>query len=270
VLRVNPAIRDIQFSRILQVLKPAQCPEETLEKVRSLAKRVQIPSIPSRDSVELVKSLGNWVSQRESALFLVKVGARAEANAKEFAVDVVKLLQSMQCGVIWNLSWIRSPGIVPSMTSLIKSLIFQALRYDYTLLGSHAEELSVTKFQSNHTEAEWISLLFQILSRLSKCYIVVEAEDIFQAYQSVPEWTDDFFGLFQRLVDEAESSGNRLKILILGYGSTLSTLQNKPGQNRIVSTIQRPQPVPPHLRRQFASRQKFFPLASGLRLSSRV
>jgi hypothetical protein len=269
VLKVNPAIHDIQFSRILQVLNPVPCPEETLEKARSLAKRVQIPNLPSRDSVELVKSLGNWVSRERSALFLVKVGARAEANAKEFAVDVVKLLQSMRCGVIWNLSWIRSPGIVPSMTSLIKTLIFQALQHDHTLLSSYPEELNVTKFQSNHTEAEWISLLFQILSRLSKCYIVVEAEDIFQAHQSVPKWTEDFFGLFQRLVDEAESSGNRLKILVLGYGSTLPTLQNMPVQNRIVSTIQRPQPVPPHLRRQFASRQNNILLASKQRLRSR-
>lgn len=269
MLKVSPAVRDIQFSRILQVLKPTQCPEETLEKVRSLAKRVQIPSIPSRDSVELVKSLGNWVSREESALFLVKVGVRAEASAKEFAVDVVKLLQSMPCGVIWSLSWIRSASIVPSITSLIKTLIFQALRHDHTLLSSHPEELNLMKFQSNHTEAEWISLLFRILSRLSKCYIVVEAEDIFHAHQSMPEWTADFFGLFQRLVDEAERSGNRLKILVLGYGSTLLTMQNMPVQNRIVSTIQRPLPVPPHLRRQFASRRNDFPLASGQRLKSR-
>jgi len=269
VLKVNPAIWDIQFSRILQVLKPTQCPEETLEKVRSLAKRVKIPRIMSRDLVELVKCLGNWVSREESALFLVKVGARAEANAKEFAVDVIKLLQSMQCGVIWNLSWIRSPGIVPSMTSLIKTLIFQALRHDHTLLSSHPEELNIVKFQANHTEAEWISLLFQIISRVSNCYIVIDAEDIFQAHQSVPKWTEDFFGLFQRLVDEAETSGSRLKILVLGYSATLSTLQNMPGQNRIVSTIQRPQPVPPHLRRQFASRRNNFPLASSQKLKPR-
>jgi hypothetical protein len=252
----------MQLSSILQVLKPQQSPEETLAKVQSLAKRVQMSNIPSRDSVDLLKSLGTWVSREESALFLVKVGVRAEAKAKEFAADVVKLLQPMPYGVIWNLSWIRSHGSVPSMTDMIKSLIFQALQHDPTLLHSHPEELNVMKFQSNHSEAEWISLLSQLFSRLSKCFIVVEAEDIFQAHRDILEWTTRFLVLFQNLVDQAETSGNQLKILVIGYGTTLSTLQAMPGKkNRIVSSIQRPQPVPPHLRRQFASRKTNLHLA---------
>jgi hypothetical protein len=253
----------MQFSRILQVLKPQQCPEETLEKVCSLVKRVQIPSIPTRDSDELLKTLGAWVSRKESALFVVKVGVRAEANAKEFAADVVKLLQRMPYGVIWNLSWINPHGSAPSMTKLVKSLIFQALRHDPTLLQSHPEELNIMKFESNHTEMEWISLLLQMFSRLSKCFIIVEAEDIFKTYRDVPEWIKHFLELFQKLVDEAESIGNQLKILVLGYGSILPTWQNIPSKkNRFVSLIQRPQPVPPHLRQQFASRGKGIHLAS--------
>lgn len=243
----------MQFSSILQVLKPQHSPAEILGKVQSLAKRLQTPSMPSRDTVGLLKSLADWVSRKESALFLVKAGARAEARAKEFSADVVKILQPTPYGVIWKLSWIPSHGIVPSMTDMIKGLIYQALRHDPSLLHQYPEELNVTKFQTNHTEVEWISLLSQLFARLSNCFVVIEAEDIFHANRDTPEWTSQFLILFQDLVDQAEANGKRLKILVIGYGATASILQTTQGRkNRIVSSIQRPQPVPPHLRRQFA------------------
>jgi hypothetical protein len=108
---------------------------------------------------------------------------------------------------------------------MIKGLVFQALQHDPTPLHSSPEELNVTRFQSNHTEAEWISLLLQLLSRLSKCFIIVEAEDIFQVNRAAPDWAKDFLEPFRKLVDEAEGSGNQPKILVLGCGSILLTVQ---------------------------------------------
>ena len=250
VLNINPRIYDIQFSTILKVMEPKQCPIEILEKAYSLAKRVSIPSVPSRDTAVLQESLGAWLSRDGSSLFLVEVGPRAEAKAKEFATDVIKLLQPSY-GVIWNLSWIRSNGNMPSMIDMIKSLIFQALRHDPTLLHSHPHEMNITKFQSNHTEAEWIGLMTHIFSRLSKCFIIIEAEDIFLTHRDMPEWIQHFFELFQTLVDQAHSTGNLLKILVVGYGARHTAIvTGKP--NRIVSSIQRPVPIPPRLRNRFA------------------
>jgi hypothetical protein len=163
-----------------------------------------------------------------------------------------------------------SHGRVTSTADIIKSLIFQPLQQDPTLLHSYPEELNVTKFQSDHTEAEWISLLLQLFSRLSECLIIVEAEDIFQADRDVPDWTKHFLELFQILVDEAKSSGNQVKILVLGYGSILLTMQSVPGQkNGIVPSIRRLHAVPPHLRRQFASRGNNIHLTGRQKLKSR-
>lgn len=199
----------------------------------------------------LLKSLGTWVSQETSVLFLVKVGIRAEAKAKEFAADVIKLLQPMPFGVIWKLSWIASE-VVLSVTDLVKSLIFQALRHDPTLLHSHPDDLNVTKFQASHSDSEWISLLSKMFSRLSKCFIIVEAEDIFRAHRNKPEWAMQFITIFQNLVDEAESSGRHLKILVVGYSNTFAVPTVPSRKNRIVASIQRENPAPPHMRRQFA------------------
>lgn len=83
------------------------------------------------------------------------------------------------------------------------------------------------------------------------------------------DWTKHFLELFQKLVDKAEGSGNQLKILALGYELILLTLQSMLGQtNRIVS-IQRLHPVPPHLRRQFASRGNNIHLTGRQKLKSR-
>jgi hypothetical protein len=254
VLSINPRIHDLQFSSIIHVLQPVQSPEETLEKVQSFARRVQAPSRPSRDLADLLACLGRWVSREGSSLFLVRVGLRAEWKAKEFATDVIKILQPLPYGVIWKLSWNKSEDGASALVDMIKSLIFQALRYDPTLLCNHPDELNVTKYQSNHTETEWVSLATHLFSRLSRCFLVIEAEDVFQSHRLNPEWPICFLELFQSLVDQAESAGNLLKILIMGYGTTPSTVQRVPGKdNRITSSIQSPIPVPPKFRCRFAS-----------------
>jgi hypothetical protein len=140
---------------------------------------------------------------------------------------------------------------------MIKSLIFQALTNDPNILKKYPAELDATAFLSTHTEDEWISLLSKLLSRLSKYFIVVEAQDIFQINRETPEWPARFFHLFQNLIDQAKSSGNILKILILGYGTRQLSLQDfANGSNHIVSSIQRPVPVPARFRGRFASRRK--------------
>jgi hypothetical protein len=253
-MSINPRIYDIQFSNIMDILQPKESPEETLQKVQSFARRLQVPSRPSRDSADLLACLGQWVSREGPSLFLVRVGLRAEWKAKEFATDVIKILQPLPYGVIWKLSWSGYKNGVSPLEDMIKSLIFQALRYDPTLLHNYPNELNVTKFQAKHTEAEWVSLVTHLFSRLSKCFLVIEAEDVFQAHHMSPEWPRRFLELFQSLVDQAESTGNLLKILVVGYGTTHSTVQSVPGKdNRMVSSIQSPVPVPPKFRRRFAS-----------------
>ena len=257
VLKINPHLHGIQFYNIVQTLRPEQTPEETFAKVQSLTKRTQMTSRPCRDWKDLLDCLGRWVSTEGSALLVVRVALRAEAKAKEFAVNVIKLLRNLPYGVIWNLSLYRSQGRPALLVDMIKSLIFQVLVHDPAVLHKYPTELDATKFLSTHTEAEWTSLLSKLLSRLSKCFIVIEAQDIFQLHRESPEWPGRFFQLFQNLIDQAKGSGNILKILVLGYGTRALTLQSLSGSsNRIVSSIQRPVPVPPHLRRRFGFGRK--------------
>jgi len=257
VLKINPNLQGIQFFNIVQTLRPKQSPEETLTNTQSLTRRNVSISRPSKDWKVLLDCLGRWISIGGSALFVVRVALRAEAKAKGFAIEVIKMLRPLPYGVIWNLSLFKSQGKPAKLQDMIKSLIFQALVHDPTILQNHPKELDATKFISTHTEAEWISLLSKLLSRLSKCFIVVEAQDMFQINREDPEWAGQFFQLFQNLIDQAKRLGNMLKILVLGYGThqlTLKSLQSS--GNRIVSSIQRPIPMPAHLRRRVGGRKK--------------
>jgi len=247
---MKPRICDIQFSKILDVLTPKRCPEEMLQRAQSLAKRGRSLSAPIKDSASLLRSLGCWVSGEGSSLFVVRVGPRAEAKAKEFAANVIDLLRPTPYGVIWSLSQLRSHNSTASMKDLLKSLIFQALRYDRSLLSNHLDQMNIAKFRADHTEPEWACLLSMIFSKLSKCFIVIETEDLFQTHRHDIEWARSFLRLFQGLVDHAESSGSMLKVLVVSYGTTLPELHSaSTKQNRIVSSLRRPPPVPPRLRR---------------------
>ena len=234
----------------MQILRPKESPDEILAKVQSFTRAVQLRSKAPRCSDDLISGLEKWVSGEGSSIFLVRVGARAEENAREFAADVIKLLKPLPFGVIWNLSWNRFRRSISPFADMIKSLIFQALKLDPSLLQEYPDEINIAKFMSSHTEAEWAALLTHLFSRLSKCFIIIEAEDVFQAQREDLEWPRRFLQLFQSLVDQAEVSGNLLKILLIGYHTSVSTLQSVSSRkNRITSSVRSPILVPPRMRR---------------------
>jgi hypothetical protein len=250
---MKPRICDIQFGNILNFLAPRISPEDMLQKCRSLAIRRQSWSSAPSDSIGLLRSLGNWLSTPGPSLLVVRAGPRAEARAKDFAVDVINHLQTTPYKVIWALSQFGSNDDGTSTISVLKSLVYQALRQDPDVLSSHPDQLNITRFQADHTEAEWVELLCLIFSRLSKCFVVVETEDLFRSFRQDPESARNFLQIFQHIVDSTASSGSLVKILVVSFGKADSTLANVP--SRIVTTVQQPPPVPPRLRRPMSRRR---------------
>jgi len=261
VLKINPHLQSIQFHNIVQAVKPHQDPEMVLAKVQSLTKRRQHAGWRSRDLKTLLDSLHTWISSERSALFLVNVALRADGKAKEFAIDVIRFLRDMSCGVCWSLSvpsLPTSPKKPTLLVDMLKNLVFQVLIHNPAVLNDFPAELDAAKFLSIHTEAEWSSLLAKLLLRMPKSFLVIEAQDILLLHKENSDWPGRFFQTFQTLVDDAESSGKILKILILGYGSRASSLQGlSQSSNRIVSSIQQPIAATRRMRKlRGTSRQK--------------
>ncbi|KAF2498987.1 hypothetical protein BU16DRAFT_454960 [Lophium mytilinum] len=249
VSHMKPRIYEIEFSQILSVLKPKTCPHEILYKVLSIATRSNTRNTRTTQLSSLLAALGNWMSTDGSSLFLVKVGPRAEAKAKEFAADVVKFLQKRSIHVIWNIAPLRSHDRPPTVAEVLKGLVFQLLQNQPTLLQNHLHELNFVKIGADHTDAEWAQLLRGIFTRLSKCFVVVEAQDLFEANRDDERWAEMFLQLFQGIVDDVAITGSSLKILVVGYGTTFAMLRNSSHENRVSTVVQRPTMTPVRLRR---------------------
>ena len=111
------------------------------------------------------------------------------------------------------------------------------------------DNLDISHIENYHTDSEWLDLFRLILSNLSSCFIIVEAESLFQAFRHDPPWVERFLGLFQQLVDSSPAA-IPIKVLAVSYGASLSTVANLPGgSRRIISSLQQTPQLPLRLRR---------------------
>jgi hypothetical protein len=244
---MRPRIVDIQFSHILDILKPINPPELALQKVQSFTKRGQLLSIQFRESEDLTKSFNAWLSQEGSSLFVVQVGPRSEFKAKEFTASVIEFLRTTEYAVFWNISQLAAQSHPASLNDIMASLVYQALKHNPAALCNNLDQVNIAKFQESHTEAEWRALLLNIFSQMAECFVIVEAHDLFLACREDPGWTSRFIQVFQDLADQAARSSRSLKILVMNYDKEHLKVE---AENRITSAMPAPTPVPPHLRRR--------------------
>ena len=248
-----PRIRNMQFSDILQALRPSTCPQQTFTKLQAMTKRSRLRKLPVAESISILQSLNSWFSREGSSLFVLRVGPRAETKAMELTTDIIAHLKEKQVNVIFRLSPFNSSGDrdISTITEVLKVLIFQALQLDPTSLHAHSDELNVGKFSSMHTEAEWICLLTKLITRLTKCYIIIETHDLFREAGCNPAWVASFLNIFSTLVSGSISSGASLKFLVLCYGGGHDAWmrENSDQDNYIVSTLRRPILTPMRLKR---------------------
>lgn len=197
----------------------------------------------------------------------MKVGLRAETKAKEFAADVITVLEKKGFPVFFTISQIipsKDEDYTPSLISILKSLVFQALKHFPAILTSDQSQINIAKYTTEHSEAEWKSLFFKIFAKITRCFLVVEAQDLVQAHKSDPEWAVKFTSLWQELVEQAESGKKSIKILAVSYGNGNLGSVKRPfddddndderrtpvKKKPIISTVEAPTPVPPRLRKR--------------------
>ncbi|CZR64931.1 uncharacterized protein PAC_14831 [Phialocephala subalpina] len=128
------------------------------------------------------------------------------------------------------------------------------IRQDPNVLVNFPEDLNAAQFSSDHTEVEWLTLLCLLISRLDKCFLVIETEDLCQSSREDPEWTRKFVQIFQHLLDTVETAGSLVKALIVTFDNSKPEPASG-STNRIITTVQQPRHIPPRLRHG-ASRSK--------------
>lgn len=252
---IKPRVHDLQFAsifKILSPLSPAVSPENILRMHTSQAiarRRHQASAGYRQTAADMSKALDLWVSTTGSSLFILRSGPRANSATRDHVVDIINYLRSAKYRVFWILSPPRRCDIDGSVSSILQSLVYQVIHHEPDLLLRFPENLSTLQFLPNRNESEWLDLLCLLVPRLDKCFIIVETEDLYQSSPQVPEWTQEFLLVFQRLISRVEAAGSLVKVLVVTFSKEANLLPSQPGAVQFVATVQQPRVVPPRLRR---------------------
>lgn len=252
---IKPRVHDLQFASIFKILSPLSpqvSPENILRIHTSLAmgrRRHQISTRYRQTVADIAKALDLWVSTTGSSLFILRSGPRANSITRDHVVDIINYLRSAQYRVFWILSPPKSCDLDGSVASILQSLVYQVIHHEPDLLLRFPENLSTLQFLPNRNESEWLDLLCLLVSRLDKCFIIVETEDLYQSSRQAPEWTQEFLLVFQCLINRVEAAGSLVKVLVVTFSKDANLLPSQPGAVQFIATVQQPRVVPPRLRR---------------------
>jgi hypothetical protein len=266
---MKPRMIDLQFMKIYDMLSPDVNPDTLLKRHTALARsRRQTSAGHIQASVDIPKLLGQWMSAVGSSLFILRSGPRASAITRDHAINIINYLRSAHYKVFWILSPTSACDSEPSMMNILRSLVYQVIHHDPNILLRFPENLNGQQFLSNRSESEWLDLLCLLISRLDKCFLIVETEDLYQASRQKPEWPQQFLQVFRRLMGSAEASGSLIKILVATFDCCTSPIAiQQEAFTSFVATVQKPCVVPPRLRRGM-SRPKWRGFAQPVSRSS--
>lgn len=239
----------LEYHHLVEFLAPVVPPKAALLKVQSFARRDPTASLPSFDALKIKRILETWASADRSSLLVVRMGLRAQKQARDLAADVIQGLASYNQCVFWNLSLPRTSDGDDTMASVFKALIYQLLQHSADLFAQFAEQLNLTKVHSAHTDSEWADLICLLLSKLPRAFVILETEGLHKAYRNDPDWVGRLLKLLQRVVEQTATAGNELKILLLVYGkaSVIPTESSNVYEINVTS-LSPPAPFPLQLR----------------------
>jgi hypothetical protein len=155
VLDIKRSNFRIEFHHLVQFLAPEILPDTVLQKAQSFARRDPTMALSSHQTVKMDRDLKTWALADRSSLLVVRMGPRAQKQARELAADVISGLTKNGQRVFWNISLPWSSGQGGTMADVFKSLLHQVLRNSGVLFTQFTEHLNLEMIQAAHTDSEW-------------------------------------------------------------------------------------------------------------------
>jgi hypothetical protein len=249
---IQPRIHEIQFTELLAVLRPTTSPQESLGKCQSAVARSQRLKSQPDDLSRSTRQLSRWL-QAPTSIFLIKSGARAEAQVKEFILGVITAFEPTMCPVIWHLSSTAgSQSSACTFQGVARSLIFQALQRVPRIMLDRPEHLSILRFLDDHTDSEWFKLLCSVFSCIPSCFLVVELEGDF--------WKDfdqcqRLLRMFEGLVQCVTAATCRIKVVLANFPSSHQETNVMANDDIFVTCFRPARPIPARLSRRAVASQ---------------
>lgn len=212
-------IREMYSADVLCILKPLRAPEDVLFTSQSIANRRKLWKQPTQDSVPYIRALDQWASIPGSSLFLIQAGPGAETRTKDLAVEVAARLKNNAHEIVWYISERLNDNQNYGLVDVLKVLIFQLFQKYPEILKSSPEYFATTKLQSQHSEQEWTDLFQFVLTKVPRCFIIVESESIYGRKDRSSSWSTTLSAIFKQAIANAERESHILKVLLVTYGS---------------------------------------------------
>jgi hypothetical protein len=189
-------------------------------------------------------------------MFVVEAGPRAEARTKDTAVEVIGLVKSTDYAVFWHLSEPIQMDYACTLDNILKSLIFQALRHDSTIVFGDPTLGNIANFQMGHSLAEWLSLACLVFSKIPKCFVIIETEDLYRMSGRDRALAGQIFQAFQQILSSVSRTGGIIKLLIVSYGRESTAVMSSGDIPLIVAGINQSLPVSRLLKRHYSQRAR--------------
>lgn len=238
-----------EFHSLVQFLAPDVSPAIVLLKARSFARRNPTMTLAVHGTVKVKRKLHAWAMADQSSLLVIRMGARAQSQARQLTVEIIEGLSKTNQSVFWVLSLPVSSDWGGSVANVFKNIIHQALQHSTGLFTQYAEQLNLEKIHCSHTDSEWVDLICLLFSNIPDAFIVVETGDLHKMNRHDAEWASRLLRLLQKVVDHTSAAGNRLKVLLVVYENVLNTpdAASKHSELSMIS-LPRPAPIPPRMR----------------------
>jgi hypothetical protein len=221
LLDTNQRVFDLQIAQMLDFAakSPTVEPEICLSfGIFMRNRRRLLQGVPN----ELWQSskLLNWTKPGSCSIVLVKGSFASRFKARDFGVTIVEALRAASKHVLFILQDPQGDRkSQTTVTDLIKSLVFQAMRINEDFQTTKACTVTCARVRSATTESDWMDILLAVLSGLPIVYIIFDVETISHHQEALDKdfaWPVAFVSLFQNLA--SRGSKTAIKVLFISYG----------------------------------------------------
>ncbi|THX92860.1 hypothetical protein D6D03_10303 [Aureobasidium pullulans] len=254
---VKLGVQDLQVSSVLTGLAPGVDLTQVLVDIQILIRRNRFPQSLLRNDGGLRRSVAHWAQDQKSSLLVLQAKFADQMMMKTIMLDLIEAPRRPSCSLIFALPKVMGEGsskiCSESLESWTRNLVYQALKTNSEFLIGQPGGLQSAKYHSAHSPEEWMHLLSQILSSIPMTCLILDTSALYEQYKDKSETFSRIIELFRKLVDDVQSTGKVLKVVLATYDATLpiDPLSKSRTWEETVCQLQC-QPVPPRLRPQYA------------------
>ncbi|KXH49269.1 hypothetical protein CNYM01_06985 [Colletotrichum nymphaeae SA-01] len=212
--------------RTVALLEDSAVAANSLEWCRSMRNRRR-QRAPTQLPLSELHKLKAWASHPSSSLLLAE-GQGVRTSSLDFAADFLDIVLEDGFPVIWALpsivTEIDDDSLVPSVSSIVRSLVSQALALNEAMVGEGTNSLTPKHFKSVVNIHQWFDLLERCVSSFKQLFIVLDMSAIEAAtrHREAEQQNFKISDSIERISRIAQSNGGTVKVICVSWRFTMN------------------------------------------------